>query len=224
MSKRKIGSTAFCAAVLAAVLAGCSLFSGKGGETSAVPAGFSQSAVSSALPQSSAVSPSGSEASVPEASSQSTNQPDSSQPGQVLEITTDDEAFNRKFAENPMDKKYIAESNQAVSSLDMIKISDKYRDIWKAEVDYAYAELEKKMMADSSDKPEKYRTEQEQWRSGQKEELQKIADEAQAAGGSMARVDAASKVMDYYRSRAAQIYRELYGYDKNYTYAYTEKK
>jgi hypothetical protein len=226
MTRKKTWYPALCAVLIAAVLTGCGLFTGRDGGASAAPAGFHQSssavssAVSSSDPGSSSEDP---PSSSPAVSSQDPNRPSDSQPGQVLPIQTDDKGFNEKFAANPIDKKYITESNQAVSNIDMIKVSDKYRDIWKAEVDHAYAELEKSMMADSSGKPEQYRAEQEKWRSEQKAALQKIADDAQAAGGSMAQVDEASKVMDYYRSRAAQLYRELYGYDKNYSYAYKEK-
>lgn len=34
----------------------------------------------------------------------------------------------------------------------------------------------------------------------------------------MAQVDEASRVMDYYRSRAVELYEELYAIDPNYTY------
>lgn len=226
MARRKAWCPALCAVVIAAVLAGCGLFSGKDGSVSAAPAGFHQSssaASSAVLPtasEASSVDPAPSSSAV---SSQDPNRPTDSQPGQVLPVETDDKGFNEKFAANPIDEKYIAESNKAVSNIDMIGVSDKYRDVWKAEADHAYAELEKHMMTDSSGKPAQYRAEQEKWRSDQKAALQKIADDAQAAGGSMARVDEASKVMDYYRSRAAQLYRELYGYDKDYAYAYAEK-
>lgn len=226
MSKRKAWYPALCAALIAAVLAGCSLFSGKDGGSSAVPTGFNQSSapVSSAVSPSDPASPGESAPSSPAVSSEDPNRPTDSQPGQVLTIETDDKGFDDKFAANPIDKDYIADSNKAVSSLEMIKVSNQYRDVWKAEVDHAYSELEKHMDLDSSDRPKKYRAEQEKWNSDQKASLQKIAGEAQAAGGSMAQVDEASQVMDYYRSRAAQLYRELYDYDKDYSYAYAEKK
>ena len=34
----------------------------------------------------------------------------------------------------------------------------------------------------------------------------------------MAQVDEASRVMDYYRSRAVELYEELHAIDPNYTY------
>ena len=225
MSGKKIGYPLLCAVVTAAMLAGCGLFSGKNGNTSAVPAGFSQPSASSSAAVSDSVPETSSEGpvpSVPENSSQGPNEPSDSQPGQVLTIETDDKNFNEKFAANPIDEAYIAESNDAVSTLDMLKLSNQYSDIWKTEADHAYSELEKFMAADSGGKPQEYKAEQGKWLSDQKAALQKIANDAQAAGGSMAQVDAASQTMDYYRSRAAQLYRELYGYDEDYTYAYTE--
>lgn len=222
----KIRYPILCAALIASVLSGCSLFAAKSSGESAAPAGFNgasspvSSAAAQSVPETSSTGPAPSS---PASAVKDPNQPTDSQPGQVLPIETDDKEFNKKFAANPIDKKYIAASNQAVSSVDMITVSDQYRDVWKAEVDHAYAELEKHMLTDSGDKPGKYRAEQEKWRSGQKTAMQKISDDAQAAGGSMAQVDIASQVMDYYRSRAAQLYRELYGYDKNYSYAYKGK-
>lgn len=161
------------------------------------------------------------------ASSQADSFPDNgtvSQNGPVLNITTDNEDFNKLFKNNPIDKKYISESADAVSSADMVKLSDKYAGIWQKEVTYAYGELTKYMKLDSSStKPAELKAEQEKWESGKTAALKKIADDAQAEGGSMAQVDASSKVMDFYRSRAAQIYRELYEYNKNFAYNYPSK-
>jgi uncharacterized protein YecT (DUF1311 family) len=151
------------------------------------------------------------------------NEPAESQPGPVLEIQTDDKAFNEKFADNPIDKAYIKEINNAISNVDMVNVSDKYSEIWQKEITHAYTELKKYMATDSSMKPKTLQKEQEDWENGKAAAMKKISEEAQAAGGSMVEVNVASKAMDYYRSRAAQLYKELYGYKQDFTFAYTGK-
>lgn len=143
-----------------------------------------------------------------------------SQPGPVSTIKTENEEFNEKFKDNPIDKKYIKEMNNAVSNIDMVKVSDKYSEIWQKEISYAYGELEKYMKTDSSGKPAKYKAEQKKWEQGKENSLKKISSEAMSGGGSMAQVNEASAVMDFYRGRAASIYSELYTYNKNYTYKF----
>jgi len=205
-------------AVGLSALAGCSF--SKNGAASSSPASSqsSQSAVSS---QVDATSSAQSETPVSStAVSVDGNQPAESQPGQVIVIQTDDKAFNAKFAANPIDKAYIKATNQAFSNVDMVNVSNQYSIVWQKEITHAYAELTKYMKLDSSKNPEKLTAEQNAWVKGQAASLKKISDEQQAAGGSMAQVNVASKTMDFYRSRAAQIYKELYAYDKSFTYVF----
>lgn len=216
MNNRKILSIALAAAVAFSALAGC----GKpkaGNESSAAPVSsqvtVSSEAQSSSDPQSEAPVSS-------EPAAVKGNEPTESQPGPVITIQTDDKEFDKKFADNPIDKAYIKASNNAVSNIDMVNVSNQYSAIWQKEVTHAYAELTKKMAADSSQKPKELRAEQEKWLSEKDAALKKISDAALAAGGSMAQVNQAGGIMDYFRSRAAQIYRELYAYDKNYSYEY----
>ena len=199
------------------ILPGCSHHQAK--EAAAKPASSSSSQVSSAA-SSQAVSSGekqvSSQASTPAG-------PSASQPGPVLKITTDNAAFNQKFANNPIDKAYIKESNQAVSTVDMVNVSQKYSGLWQKEVDHAWKELLKKAKTDSSGKPAKLQAEQKKWEAGKSAALKKINSDAFAAGGSMAEVNEASQVMDFYRNRAAQLYRELYQYEPDYSYAYKAK-
>lgn len=149
--------------------------------------------------------------------------PADSEPGRVLAITTDNEKFNQKFSENPVDKAYIKESDQAVSTVDMVNVSQKFAGLWQKEIDHAWSELSQKMSADSSGKPAELKAEQKKWENEKDAKLKKIVSDALSGGGSMAEVNAASQEMDFYRSRAAQLYRELYDYEKNYSYAYSAK-
>lgn len=216
-------SVSVCAVLFAltVLLAGCSIFkSNDSVRTNAV------------MPQgpSSGVAASGSSAVSPETSSESSKEAPSSgrqnavipesgsQPGPVAKIETENAEFNKKFKENPIDKKYIKEMNKAASNIDMVKVSDKYSKIWQKEIDNAYSGLKKYMKTDSSKKPEQYEAEQKKWENEKENSLNKISSEVMAEGGSLAQVDEASAVMDFYRARAAAVYAELYTYNKNYTY------
>lgn len=219
MKLKKASALLLAFVLCASVLAGC--WNQPSKPVQAQPAQSSSAAVSANSEVSSQAS------SVPAASGASSaasagNEPAESQPGQVLEIQTDDKAFNTKFAANPIDKAYIKENNNAISNIDMVNVSNKYSEVWQKEIASAYAQLKKHMATDSSMKPKTLQKEQEDWENGKAAAMKKISEEAQAAGGSMAEVNAASKVMDYYRSRAAQLYKELYGYNKNFTYAFKQ--
>ncbi|WP_195983863.1 lysozyme inhibitor LprI family protein [Clostridium sp. D33t1_170424_F3] len=147
------------------------------------------------------------------------SQPAESSPGQVLPVETDDKGFDAKFRNNPIDKAYIKDNNNAISNRDMVEVSDKYAEIWKKEVSSAYEKLLEKV---SADRCETLKTEQKAWSDGTESALREIEEEAAAVGGTMAQVDASSRVMDYYRSRAAKLYEELYAVDPDYAYDFSE--
>ncbi len=212
---KKILTVLLLAVFAAAAVFGCSK---KDGSPSTVPAGgnasVSSGQASSAV--SGPVSPSSAPASSDGASAAPTG-PASSQNGPVLDIQTDSSEFDAKFKKNPVDKSYVSESAAAVSNIDMVKVSDKYAALWQKEIDRAWSELQKYKY------PEELKTEQQKWENGKSAALRKIASDAQAAGGTMAQVDSSSQIMDFYRSRANRLYRELYNYDRNYTYAFQSK-
>lgn len=206
------------AAFAAAAVSGCSK---QDSSPSAVPAGGVVTASSASSQQASSQEESSAAASSQQTSSEPVlSEPASSQNGPVIDIQTDNKEFDAKFKQNPIDKSYITESAAAVSNIDMVNVSNKYAAAWQKEIGHAWSELEKYMKTDSSTRPAALKTEQQKWEGGRTAALQKIASDAQSAGGTMAQVDASSKTMDFYRSRANQLYRELYQYDKNYAYAW----
>ena len=213
---KKILTILLLAVFAAAAASGCS----KDSSPSAVPAGGVAASSAVSGPASSQAAAPSAPASSDGASSSAPFEPASSQNGPVIDIQTGDQAFDAKFKQNPVDKSYIKESAAAVSNIDMVNVSNKYAAAWQNEIDHAWSELQKYMKADSSSRPASLKAEQQKWEGGRAAALQKIAADAQSAGGTMAQVDAASKTMDFYRSRANQLYRELYSYDKNYTYAF----
>lgn len=218
MKNKKVLAAVMTAAIAASLLAACKNEANKPTITSGVesaPSSAGSAPVPSSQPEVSSEPESSSAASLP-----TENIPTESQPGQVIEIQTDDKEFNAKFEANPIDKAYIKESNNAISNIDMVNVSNKFSGIWQKEVTHAYSLLEKAMKTDSSMKPKTYQKEQQDWLNGKAQALKKISTTEQAAGGSMVQVNVASKTMDFYRSRAAQLYKELYGYDKNFTYEF----
>ena len=155
------------------------------------------------------------EGSAPEADSQpeNINAPEEGQSGLVIDIETDSPEFDEKFKDNPIDKAYIADSIEAVSNVEMVELCDKYAQIWENEINVGM----EKLLALATDDKELYQKQQEDWETGKQESLQRIND--QAGEGSLAAVSAASERMDFYRTRANQVLRELYSYDPDYAYA-----
>ena len=142
------------------------------------------------------------------------------QNGPLKTIRTDNEKFNGKFQKNPLDAAYMKEMNGAVSTAAMADVCDKYAGLWQKEVPHAYESLRTALSTDSTTKWRTIEAGQKQWESGTPAALEKIASDAAAAGGSIARVEAASGRMDYYRDRAAALYRSLYDLRPDYGYAY----
>lgn len=140
-----------------------------------------------------------------------------SQQGPVIDIQTGNEGFDEYFKSNPIDKKYVIDSNKAFSSVEMVDVSNKYAKIWEDEITFAYNKLIKN--ADSKN-IDKYKSEQQNWINEKDSAVEKIIADSQSLGGTMAQVDSASKIMEYYRKRAVKIYSELYTFDKNYTYKF----
>lgn len=131
-------------------------------------------------------------------------------------IVTSNKEFNKLFVKNPIDKAFLTEMEKAASSTDMIAVNEKYTKLWQTEVDEGYKKLLAKAPAD---KKKSYQTRQEQWVKDTPAELEKISSKAQSAG-SLAQLEVAGETMEYYRQRAAAIYKNLYTHDAKFTYSY----
>lgn len=139
--------------------------------------------------------------------------------GIVNTVSTSNDEFNKLFKANPIDAKYTAEMDNATSTVQIVSTADKYADVWSKEIDHAYAEL-KKVLASNASKWNEVQAGQKSWESGKDAALAEIATKAHAAGGTVAQINESMGKMDYYRSRAAQLYSILYGYEPDYTYAF----
>lgn len=220
MKSKKIASALVAFILFASSLTGCSLF-GKGGEggdssplASSSKSSSSADSVVSSQPSDSSSQPNSSTA----ASSSSVKPTSSDMDQQVLPIETNDKEFDAYFKKNPLDAAYISDLGNAYSNTAITKLNEDYRKNWNAEIDSAYQKLLEK--ASDSDK-ETFKAEQLKWVNATPSALKKISKDALAGGGNAPpQVEASSKIMEYYRARAAQVYKELYGYDKNYTYVF----
>lgn len=213
--KNKWIAILLAAAVGLAALAGCTGDNGtedpQSSSSAPTSSTSSEESTPAPTPQPDSETPSGQE----QESTEPAPEPSEDSPGQVLPVETEDPDFDEKFADNPIDQAYIQDNNQAISNKDMVEVSQKYAEIWREEVTYAYDTLLGKV---SDSRKAALESEQQTWSDGTEEALAQFHEDAQAVGGTMAQVDEASRVMDYYRSRAAELYKELYAIDPNYTY------
>ena len=139
-------------------------------------------------------------------SSEETEDPDNN-------VIVEPAAFEDVFADNPIDAAYAIESPEALTTLDMTNLEEKYANLWKAEIDHAYQQLFRESgmeyMADD----------QQKWNNALDSELQLLRDSVTVTG-SLARVEYAMKVKNFYREKAKELYGELYTVNPDYTYIY----
>ncbi len=204
------------AAILTSLLLACCLLLASCGDREASSAAASSAAQDTASSQ--AISPpeavSGTESAAPD-TGEDLNNPDEGESGSVvIPIETDSPEFDAKFRENPLDAAYVEESAEAVSTLDMVAVCEKYAALWETEIEVGM----EKLLSLATDDRELYEKEQEDWETGLDAALKALGE--QAGGGSMAQVEAAGSRMDYFRTRANAVLRALYSYDPDFTYAY----
>lgn len=207
------------AIVLTALLLTAALFLAACGErgteaSSAAPASAASTA-SEPADEASSAETGDAQASAPESLSDDANDPETGEGASVvIPIETDNPEFDAKFRENPIDAAYVKESAEAVSTLDMVAVCEKYAALWEKEIE---AGMEK-LLSLATDDREVYQKEQEDWETGKDAALKSLTE--QAGEGSLAQVEAAGNRMDFFRSRANAVLRELYSYDPEFGYAY----
>ena len=207
------------AILLLAVLtaASCLLFAacGERGETASAVSAVSSAVSAVSSGEADPTAPTEEDAGLTAGDGEDLNNPEEGEgSGLVIPIETDSPEFDAKFRENPLDAAYVEESSEAVSTLDMVKVCEKYAALWEKEIEVGM----EKLLSLATDDREQYQKEQEDWETGLDAALKELTE--QAGGGSMAQVEAAGSRMDYYRTRANAVLRALYSYDPDFTYAY----
>ena len=99
--------------------------------------------------------------------------------GILPDISADDPAFVRLFAENPIDRDYANEVETAASTGQMLAVNNRYIDLWKAEVDGAYRTLLEKTQGEGKEAIQK---EQQEWAEGIGDAIASIDESAQGDG------------------------------------------
>lgn len=203
---------------LSSALALCVFLFGCGGPgntgSSSIPENFSENS----LPEPESAVSSDASSSLPEESAETSSLPQEGEGSASSAASGDNEAFEEKFEANPLDAAYREASMEAVSNKDMAELAETYAHYWESEVNSGYERL---MALSGNDKD--IEAGQEQWRSGYTQAMEEIASNAAALGGSMASVEEATLRMEYYRSRAKEIYGMLYAYDPDFQYQFTQE-
>lgn len=199
----------------ALLLSACMLLAACGERGAASSAAPSSASPQSEAAQSASPETGESDVSAPESLPENANDPETGEgTSLVIPIETDSPEFDAKFRDNPLDAAYVKESADAVSTLDMVALSEKYAALWEAEIE---AGMEK-LLSLATDDREVYQKEQEDWETGKDAALKALTE--QAGEGSLAQLEAAGNRMDFFRTRANAVLRELYSYDPDFTYAY----
>ncbi len=142
-------------------------------------------------------------------SSEDTSSEESSTPDNVI---TEPAAFEDVFAKNPIDAAYDIESPEALTTLDMVNLENKYADLWKEEVNHAYQQLIQRGAEGAE-------ADQQTWNNALTGELQLLKDSVTVTG-SLAQVEYGIKVKNFYREKAEALYKQLYALNPDYTYIY----
>lgn len=130
-------------------------------------------------------------------------------------IDSDNAAFLEKFNANSLDSAYEEELETAFSAKEWVQISQKYANFWLSEIDNAY----KCLLVEAEDTAS-IKNEQASWLSSCDDKIHEIESEVTADGGSLARFNAANEIMLLYRERAADLYEQLYAYDKTFSFSF----
>ena len=217
MFNPKKASALFLSACLLLATAGC----GNKQSTAAVSSAASQvsSAVESTASDVSAAASSAVDSSSSEAASTAEKTVSKSgaitavpESGAVSSSPSSDPAFNKKWSANPLDKAFKTASEEADTNKKILQLYSDYADKWQNEVASAYERL---MTVSGNDAALK--NEQTEWVNGKADALQKLK-ESVASDGTGAALAVANKTMQFYRSRAQQLYFELYKYDPNFSF------
>lgn len=163
-------------------------------------------------------SPSNTQSSVPvNASSQTGSTASQSSSEANTPPQASEEEFEAYFEQNPIDKAHAEAQTTAYSNADIVKVENQFSEIWQQEIDRCY---EKLLTTASKEDQAAIEQAQTKWSAEKQSKLDKISQDAQQNGGTMANVQVATNTMNFYRDRAKELYRSLYNYDQAYGYVY----
>lgn len=128
---------------------------------------------------------------------------------------TDNSDFNTLFSQNSLDASYQQAMADATET-SMNNIAAQYIGYWQTEVDNAYNTL-----LTLTDSPDTFSSRQEEWAANAETQKQEIYDNVEGGGGTMAVLSAHTEVMSVYKTRAAELYEEIYVLSGEFKLAFT---
>lgn len=137
---------------------------------------------------------------------------DAAVPSQAVDLAQ----FAELFAKNPIDAAYKKALDTATATSDMVSVMSDYTRVWEQEMQAAFKQLI------ALDDNEQYRSEQETWGRETPDVLEKIKTDALKDDGTLGAVVAAEQTMNYYRTRAERLYKQIYGISGTITYQYND--
>ncbi len=123
-------------------------------------------------------------------------------------VFTDDEDFNKLFAENEIDKSYNEEMKNPETVAEMRIVTEDYTRRWQKQEEKAYEKLGAALEEMPAEK-EKLERSQEQWLADLEKTEASFIQEA-SDNGTYGLLAADSAMMNYYKGRAAVLYHQLY--------------
>ncbi len=128
-----------------------------------------------------------------------------------------EEAFEKKFEENPIDAAYNQQSEEVTTNQEMIALESTYAGLWKSEISHAYQLLMEKQTCGNGQ--QEIEADQKAWNDGLEDAIAKIKSEA--GDGTNGTLESAMGVKNLYRDKAKELYSQLYQCDPDYDYIYT---
>lgn len=121
-------------------------------------------------------------------------------------VDTEDPEFADAFAKNSIDADFLVDSEDALTTLEMIELFNTYVEKWEEQIDSLYVDLLAKTKDGTygEDAYDTIKAGQEEWVDATPAALDALRAEKSGAG-SGASLNIASAFMEYYRSRAAEL-------------------
>lgn len=134
--------------------------------------------------------------------------------------TSGNTEFDALFVNNKLDADCKAESKNAETTEDMVSTMMKYKDFWVAETENANSQLQGSSLSD--EEKQSIQNDYDEWSAGLDAKRQEIIAEEKKNwdGGSIYKVNAAEKFMNYCRDYAMELYKKMYEANGTFEMAY----
>lgn len=133
--------------------------------------------------------------------------------------TSGNDEFDEVFKDNKLDMDCEAAYMDADTTESMITTKIKYKDLWIKEAENANSQLQGSSLSD--EEKQSIQSDYDEWVAGLDAKQQEIIDEEmKISDGSIYRVNAAEKFMNYCRDYAIELYKKMYETDGTFEMAF----